>query len=132
MAGVGEAGPIILFDLQSEPLGDFVAGREVASQVYVPITRLEFGRYNQYGCSVTEMAKLIMDNMSPDSPEEIMAAADALALFASFNVKNITLPVLGPEDDLFHVALPGKSTGEEMTKLSIRKTSEATKKRRDG
>ena len=132
MAGVGEAGPIILFDLQSEPLGDFVAGRELASQVYVPLSLSDFGRYRQYGCSIDEMAKLIMDNMPPDCPEEIVVASDALELMASFPVDKITLPVLGPEDDLFHVALPGKSTGEEMTKLSIRKTSEATKKRRDG
>jgi hypothetical protein len=78
------------------------------------------------------MAKLIMDNMPPDCPEEIVVASDALELMASFPVDKITLPVLGPEDDQFQVALPGKSTGEEMTTLSFRKTTEAAEKKRHG
>src|SRR5688572_7543803 len=133
MFAKAEAGPTIRFDVQEEPLGDFVAKQEeVGSHVYIPLSEVDFHRYYKFGCTVHELTMLIFKVMTDEEQaKEAKLAADALDLMASIPVDTITLPVFEPEDEgePFHFVLPGGSSGEEMSELSFKKTQEAKKRR---
>lgn len=130
MSVTGETEPKILLFQAGVPMDEYVGSQDFESRVYVPIRPEELAdETRQY--TLAEMVELVEGRVT--STEEIEMATDALKLLVASGFGRARIPVLYDfDDDTFYAAVPGKSSGEEMTETSILKTRRATKKRRDG